>query len=216
MGRGRRVWPLALVPDIRHNMMLFDVESTKGVLSYRPMKIHSTTILTVRHRGQVAIGGDGQVTMDTAIVKADSVKIRPLMDGAVLCGFAGGGADAFALLERFEAKLKDYPANVPRAATELAKDWRTDRALRRLQALLAVIDEENTLLISGTGDVIQPTDGILGIGSGGNYAVAAARALVAHSDLNAAGIVRTSLEIAADIDVYTNKNIVVEELECTS
>ena len=154
--------------------------------------------------------------MDTAIVKADSVKIRPLMDGAVICGFAGGGADAFALLERFEAKLKDYPANMPRAATELAKDWRTDRALRRLQALLAVIDEENTLLVSGTGDVIQPTDGILGIGSGDNYAVAAARALIAHSDLNAASIVRSSLEIAADIDVYTNKNIVVEELECTS
>lgn len=180
------------------------------------MKIRSTTILTVRHRGKVAIGGDGQVTMDTAIVKADSVKIRPLMDGTVICGFAGGGADAFALLERFEAKLKDYPANMPRAATELAKDWRTDRALRRLQALLAVIDEENTLLVSGTGDVIQPTDGILGIGSGGNYAVAAARALIAHSDLNAASIVRSSLEIAADIDVYTNKNIVVEELECTS
>lgn len=216
MGAGPRVWPLALVLDIRHNVLLFDVESANGIPPSRPMKIRSTTILTVRHRGKVAIGGDGQVTLDTAIVKADSVKIRPLMDGAVICGFAGGGADAFALLERFEAKLKDYPANMPRAATELAKDWRTDRALRRLQALLAVIDQENTLLVSGTGDVIQPTDGILGIGSGGNYAVAAARALIAHSDLNAASIVRSSLEIAADIDVYTNKNIVVEELECTS
>ena len=181
-----------------------------------PMKIHATTILTVRHHGRVAIGGDGQVTLDTAIVKADSVKIRSLMDGAVLCGFAGGGADAFALLERFEAKLKDYPANVPRAATELAKEWRTDRALRRLQALLAVVDVRHTLLVSGTGDVIQPTDGILGIGSGGNYAVAAARALVGHSSLEAKEIVRTSLEIAADIDIYTNHHIVVEELECAS
>jgi ATP-dependent HslUV protease subunit HslV len=180
------------------------------------MTIRSTTILTVRHRGRVAIGGDGQVTLDTAIVKADSVKIRSLLEGKVLCGFAGGGADAFALLERFEAKLKDFPANVPRAATELAKEWRTDRALRRLQALLAVVDCQNTLLVSGTGDVIQPTDGILGIGSGGNYAVAAARALVAHSDLGAADIVRQSLQIAAQIDIYTNDKVVVEELECTS
>ncbi len=180
------------------------------------MTIRSTTILTVRHRGRVAIGGDGQVTLDTAIVKADSVKSRSLLDGKVLCGFAGGGADAFALLERFEAKLKDFPANVPRAATELAKEWRTDRALRRLQALMAVVDRQNTLLVSGTGDVIQPTDGILGIGSGGNYAVAAARALVAHSDLGAADIVRQSLQIAAQIDIYTNDKVVVEELECTS
>ena len=180
------------------------------------MKLRATTILSVRHRGRVAIGGDGQVTLDTAIMKADSVKIRPLLDGKVLCGFAGGGADAFALLERFEAKLKDFPANVPRAATELAKEWRTDRALRRLQALLAVVDRNHTLLVSGTGDVIQPTDGILGIGSGGNYAVAAARALVAHADLSASEIVRKSLEIAADIDIYTNRNIVVEELECSN
>ena len=140
------------------------------------MKIRSTTILTVRRDDKVAIGGDGQVTLDTAIVKADSIKIRSLADGNVICGFAGAGADAFALLERFEMKLKDYPSNVPRAATELAKDWRTDRALRRLQALLVVIDAKHTLLVGGTGDVIQPTDGILGIGSGGNYATAAARA----------------------------------------
>ena len=180
------------------------------------MKIRSTTILTVRHQGRVAIGGDGQVTLETAIVKADSVKIRPLMDGKVICGFAGSGADAFALLERFDAKLKDYPANVPRAATELAKEWRTDRALRRLQALMTVVDETNTLLISGTGDVIQPSDGILGIGSGGNYALAAARALVEHADMDAAHIVRKSLEIAAEIDIYTNSNIVVEELACSN
>lgn len=180
------------------------------------MKIHGTTILTVRHRGRVAIGGDGQVTLDTAIMKADSLKVRSLLDGSVICGFAGAGADAFALLERFEAKLKDFPANMPRAATELAKEWRTDRILRRLQALLAVIDREHTLLISGTGDVIQPTDGVLGIGSGGNYAVAAARALIGHSNLGAKDIVRKSLEIAADIDIYTNQNIVVEELECAN
>jgi ATP-dependent HslUV protease subunit HslV len=178
------------------------------------MRVHSTTILTVRHQGKVAIGGDGQVTLNTSVMKDDAAKIRRLADGNVICGFAGGTADAFALLERFEAKLKDFPANMPRAAIELAKQWRTDRVLRRLEALLAVVDAESTLLISGTGDVIQPTDGILGIGSGGNFAVAAARALVAHADLDATGIVRSALEIAAGIDIYTNTNIVVEELEC--
>jgi ATP-dependent HslUV protease, peptidase subunit HslV len=178
------------------------------------MKTHSTTVLTIRHKGVVAVGGDGQVTIGNTIMKADSVKIRRLMDNQVITGFAGSAADAFALLERFEAKLKDYPANVPRAATELAKDWRTDRALRRLEALLVVVDARHTLLVSGNGDVIQPSDGVLGIGSGGSYAVAAARALVAHSSLSAAEIVRTALEIAAGIDVYTNTNIVVEELTC--
>jgi len=177
------------------------------------MDLHATTILTVRHQGHVAMGGDGQVTLGTAIVKGDAVKIRRLADGGVLCGFAGGAADAFALLERFEAKLKDYPANMPRAATELAKEWRTDRALRRLEALLTVADARHMLLVSGNGDVIQPTDGIIGIGSGGSYAVAAARALVAHSQLDAANIVRTALEIAAGIDIYTNDKILVEELE---
>ena len=178
------------------------------------MKTRSTTILTVRHQGVVAMGGDGQVTVGSSIMKADATKIRRLMDGKVITGFAGASADAFALLERFEAKLKDYPANVPRAATEMAKEWRTDRVLRRLEALLAVVDARHTLLLTGTGDVVQPTDGVLGIGSGGNYAVAAARALLAHSDLGAAEIVRTALGIAAGIDVYTNENIVVEELEC--
>ena len=177
------------------------------------MQLHATTILTVRHQGKVAMGGDGQVTLGTAIVKGDAVKIRRLAEGAVLCGFAGGAADAFALLERFEAKLKDYPANVPRAATELAKEWRTDRALRRLEALLTVADARHTLLVSGNGDVIQPTDGIIGVGSGGSYAVAAARALVAHAHLDAVGIVRAALEIAAGIDIYTNDKILVEELE---
>ncbi len=178
------------------------------------MKTHSTTILTVRHQGKVALGGDGQVTLGTAIMKGDAVKIRRLMEGKVITGFAGSAADAFALLERFEAKLKDYPQNVPRAATELAKDWRTDRALRRLEALLAVVDARYTLLVTGTGDVIQPTDGVLGIGSGGNYAVAAARAFIAASNLSAVEIVRKSLEIAAGIDIYTNTQIVVEELSC--
>ena len=174
----------------------------------------STTILTVRHKDRVAIGGDGQVSLNQTIMKSDAVKIRPLAEGKVLCGFAGASADAFALLERFEAKLKDYPANLPRAATELAKQWRMDRALRRLEALMIVLDESHTLLPGGTGDVIQPTDGILGIGSGGDFAVAAARALVAHSELSTAEIVRRSLQIAAGIDVYTNDKIVVEELEC--
>jgi len=178
-------------------------------------KFRATTILTVRRDGQVAIGGDGQVSLGNTVMKADAVKIRPLADGRVLAGFAGGAADAFALLERFEAKLKDYPANMPRAATELAKEWRTDRVLRRLEAMIAVVDAQNTLLVSGTGDVIQPSDGILGIGSGGNYAQAAAKALMLHSNLSAKEIVRAALEIAADICVYTNRNIVIQELPAT-
>lgn len=180
------------------------------------MKFHATTILTVRHKGRVAMAGDGQVTLGTTIMKADAMKLRRLREGTVLCGFAGASADAFALMERFEAKLKDFPNNMARAATELAKEWRTDRILRRLEALMTVADSKTTLLLSGTGDVIQPTDGIVGIGSGGSYAIAAARALVAHSDLSAADIARRALEIAADIDIYTNRNIVVEEMEWVS
>jgi ATP-dependent HslUV protease subunit HslV len=180
------------------------------------MKFHATTILTVRRNGKVAMGGDGQVTLGSAIMKADAMKIRRLVEGTVLCGFAGASADAFALMERFEEKLKDYPSNVPRAATELAKEWRTDRALRRLEALMAVADSKGTLLISGTGDVISPTDGVVGIGSGGNYAIAAARSLIQHSELEAEEIVKAALAIAADIDIYTNTNIVVEVLECSN
>ena len=176
------------------------------------MKSRSTTILTVRHKGKVAMGGDGQVSLGQTVVKADAMKIRRLMNDSVLVGFAGAAADAFALMERLEAKLKDYPANLPRAATELAKEWRTDRALRRLEAMIAVVNTEHTLLVSGNGDVIQPTDGILGIGSGGNYALSSARALVAHSELSAAEIVRESLKIAGDICVYTNQNLTIEEL----
>ena len=178
------------------------------------MRFRSTTILTVRHAGKVALGGDGQVTLGTAVMKADATKIRRLRDGSVLCGFAGSTADAFALLERFEAKLKDNPGNVPRAATELAKEWRMDRALRRLEALMLVADARHSFLVSGTGDVIQPTDGIIGIGSGGPLAVSAAKALVGHSSLAAAEIVREALRIAGEIDIYTNQNIVVEELTC--
>ena len=176
------------------------------------MEMHATTILTVRHGGQVAMGCDGQVTLGSAIMKADATKVRRLLDDTVLCGFAGSSADSFALLERFESKLKDHPANITRAATELAKDWRMDRALRRLEAMMTVADGRHTLLISGTGDVIQPTDGIVAIGSGGNYALAAARALVVHTDLPADEIVQQALAIAADIDIYTNTAITVERL----
>jgi len=172
----------------------------------------STTILAVRHRGGVAIGGDGQVTLGAVVMKSDAHKIRRLYNGRVVVGFAGASADAFALLERFEAKLKDFQGSVPRAATELAKDWRMDRSLRRLEAMLIAADREHLLLISGTGDVIQPTEGIAAIGSGGSYALAAARALVAHADMDAPRVVRAALEIAADLCIYTNRTIEVEEL----
>jgi ATP-dependent HslUV protease subunit HslV len=179
-------------------------------------KLRATTILAVRHQGRVAIGGDGQVTLGGVVMKSDAHKIRKLQGGKVLVGFAGASADAFALLERFEAKLKDFQGSVPRAATELAKDWRMDRNLRRLEAMMIVLDRENLLLISGTGDVIQPSDGIAAIGSGGAYAQAAARALVAHASLDAVQIVRTALEIAADLCIYTNRNIEVEEVNAGS
>ena len=175
-------------------------------------RFRSTTILAVRHKGGVALGGDGQVTLGNVVMKSDAHKIRRLHNGKVLTGFAGSSADSFALLERFEAKLKDFQGNVPRAATELAKEWRMDRNLRRLEAMLVAADRDNLLLVSGTGDVVQPSDGIAGIGSGGNYAVAAARALIKHTDLSAADITRIALEIAADLCIYTNRNIEVEQL----
>jgi ATP-dependent HslUV protease subunit HslV len=175
-------------------------------------RLRATTVMAVRHRGGVALGGDGQVTLGNVVMKADAHKVRRLHGGKVLAGFAGGAADAFALLERFEAKLKDYQGNVPRAATELAKEWRTDRVLRRLEAMVVAADRDHLLVVSGTGDVIQPGDGLAGIGSGGPYALAAARALVAHTDLGAAAVVRTALEIAADLCIYTNRNITIEEL----
>ena len=176
----------------------------------RPFR--SPTILAVRHQGKVAIGGDGQVTLGQVVMKADAHKIRRLQGGKVITGFAGASADAFALLEKFEAKLKDFSGSVPRAATELAKDWRTDRILRRLEAMIIAVDKDNMLLISGTGDVIQPSDGILAIGSGGAYAQAAARALVGHTKLTAPEIVRAALEIAGELCIYSNRNIEVEEL----
>jgi ATP-dependent HslUV protease subunit HslV len=172
----------------------------------------STTILSVRHEGKVAIGGDGQVTYGNSILKKDTQKLRRLLNDQIIVGFAGSTADAFALLERFEAKAKDYPGNLPRAATELARDWRTDRALRRLEAMMIVINPEHSLLITGQGDVVQPSDGVIGIGSGGDYAAAAARAMVKHTSLPASEIVKESLLIAAEIDVYTNTNIVIEEI----
>ena len=175
-------------------------------------RLRATTILAVRTAAGAALGGDGQVTLGQVVMKADAKKVRRLFDGKVLAGFAGAAADAFALLERFEAKLRDHQGSVPRAATELAKEWRTDRALRRLEAMLIVMDREHLLLLSGTGDVIAPTEGVLAIGSGGPYALAAARALMAHTQLTPAQVVRAGLEIAGDICVYTNRNIDVVEL----
>ena len=176
-------------------------------------RIRSTTILAVRHKNVTAIGGDGQVTLGQIVMKADAHKIRRLYGNKVVVGFAGSSADAFALMERFEAKLKDFQGSVPRAATELAKEWRLDRALRRLEAMMIAIDKDNLLMVSGTGDVIQPTDGIAGIGSGGAYAIAAARALIAHSTLTAPEIVKSAMGIAGDLCIYTNRNIEVEVIE---
>jgi ATP-dependent HslUV protease subunit HslV len=178
------------------------------------MPVHSTTILSVRRGSEVAIGGDGQVTMGDTVVKSDARKVRRLGEkGEVICGFAGGAADAFALMERFEAKLKASSGNIRRAAVELAKAWRTDRVLRRLQSVLAVVDAEASLIISGAGDVIEPADGLIGIGSGGPYARAAAAALVRHTDLSAEEIVKRSLAIASEICIYSNDKIVVEVLK---
>ncbi len=174
--------------------------------------IRSTTILSVRRDGQVAIGGDGQVTLGQTIMKSDARKIRPLAGGKVLAGFAGATADAFALLERFEAKLKEYPGNTVKAAIELAKDWRTDRNLRRLESFMIVVDAQKSLLLGGSGDVIEPEDGVIGIGSGGPYATAAARALLRNTSLSAEEVVRKSLAIAAEICVYTNDKVTVEVL----
>ncbi len=173
----------------------------------------STTILSVRHEGSVAIGGDGQVTMSSFVVKKDACKIRKLYHEKVFVGFAGSAADAFALMERFESKLEKYQGNVLRSAHELAKDWRTDKVLRRLESLLIAVDNDSSLLLSGNGEIIEPDDGILGIGSGGQFATAAARALVKHSGLNAKQIVEEALKITADICVYTNANIRVEEFK---
>jgi len=175
-------------------------------------RFHGTTIVCVRRGSQVAMGGDGQVTLGNVVVKASARKVRRLYNDRILSGFAGATADAFTLFERFEAKLEKHQGNLLRSAVELAKDWRTDRMLRRLEAMLAVADRETSLLITGTGDVLEPEHGIVAMGSGGSYAQAAALALLGHTDLPPAGIVKRSLEIAGDICIYTNQNPVIETL----
>ncbi len=177
------------------------------------MKIRSTTILGVRRDQRLAMGSDGQVTVGTTVMKSNAKKLRRMYHEQVLAGFAGATADAFTLFEKFDARLEEYRGNLTRAAVELAKDWRTDRVLRRLEAMLAVADANHAFVISGTGDVVEPEDGILAIGSGGAYALAAARALLVHSTLDARAIVETSMRIAGGIDIYTNQELVIEELK---
>jgi len=174
--------------------------------------IHATTILAVRHDGRTVLAGDGQVTFGTTVMKHGARKIRRLYNDSILAGFAGSAADAFALFSRFESKLEQYRGNLERSAVELAKDWRSDRILRRLEAMLIVSDRASTFLLSGTGDLIEPDDGIVAVGSGGPYALAAARALVRHSGLNAREIAEQAMAIAGEICIYTNQNLTVEEL----
>jgi ATP-dependent HslUV protease subunit HslV len=180
--------------------------------SPRLAPVHATTVVCIRHRGRVAVAGDGQVTVGQTIMKAGARKVRKMHHDRVLAGFAGAAADAFTLFARFEARLEEHRGNLSRAAVELAKDWRTDRVLRRLEALLGVADKEHSLIVSGTGDVIEPDDGLIGIGSGGPFALAAARALIAHSDLDAKAIATESMRVAAGICIYTNERISVEIL----
>ena len=187
---------------------------TRGLMmKHDAMIIRYTTILCVRKDRHVAMGSDGQVTLGTTVMKHNAKKLRRMYNDTVLAGFAGATADAFTLFERFEAKLQEYRGNLARAAVELAKDWRMDRALRRLEALLAIADKEHSLIVSGTGDVIEPDDGILAIGSGGPYALAAARGLLGHSTLDARAIVEESMKIAGGIDIYTNVELTLEELK---
>ena len=174
--------------------------------------IRSTTILCVRHNGQVAMAGDGQVSLNTTVMKHNARKIRKVYHEQVLTGFAGAAADAFTLVDRYETRLEEYQGSLIRAAVELAKDWRADRVLRRLEAMLVVADRETSLILSGTGDIIEPDDGIIGIGSGGSYALAAARALQQHTNLSASEIVEAGMRIAADICIYTNDHLSIEEV----
>ena len=176
------------------------------------MKVRSTTIITVRHKGEVAVAGDGQVSLGNTVMKHEAKKVRRLFHGKVITGFAGATADAFTLFDRLEQKLEQYNGNLMRAAVELAKDWRMDKLLRRLEAMLIAVDEEHSLLLTGTGDVIEPDSGVLAIGSGGPYAQAAALALVDNSELSAEEICRVAMDIAANICVYTNNSIVVEKI----
>jgi ATP-dependent HslUV protease subunit HslV len=177
-----------------------------------PPKTHSTTIICVRKDGKVALAGDGQVTLGDTVIKHGAKKIRRLFNNKIIAAFAGSSADSFALFSRFESKLEQFQGNLSRAAVELARDWRTDKSLRHLEAVMIVADDKLTFLISGTGDLIEPDDGLLGIGSGGAYALAAARALSAFSDLGARQIAEEALKIAADICIYTNSNLTIEEL----
>ena len=174
-------------------------------------RVRATTILAVRRDGRVALGGDGQVTVGETVMKSNAQKVRALRGGKVVAGFAGAAADAFTLFEKFEEKLERYPGNLPKASVELAKEWRSDRVLRRLEALLVVVDRQHGFMLSGSGELIEPDDGILAIGSGGSYALAAARALVSSTDLSPADVVKRSLTIAGEICVYTNTNITVLE-----
>lgn len=174
---------------------------------------HGTTILSVRRGQRVAMGGDGQVTLGQIVIKASARKVRRIYQGRILAGFAGGTADAFTLFERFEAKLEKHQGNLLRSAVELAKEWRSDRALRRLEAMLAVADRDNSLIISGNGDVVEPEQGIVAIGSGGGYAHSAARALLDNSQLEPSEVVQKSLQIAADLCIFTNQNLTIEVLE---
>ena len=198
------------VPMSGHPRSKADSRSPRQSPPLQP--IRSTTVVAVRHRGQVAVAGDGQVSIGNTIVKAGARKVRKLYGDRVVAGFAGAAADAFTLFARFEAKLEEHRGNLSRAAVELAKDWRSDRVLRRLEALLAVADREHSFIVSGTGDVIEPDDGLIGIGSGGPYALAAARALVANSDLDAKAIATEAMRVAATICVFTNDHVTVEVL----
>ena len=180
--------------------------------SASPEQWHGTTILSVRKGGQVVVAGDGQVTLGQTVIKSNARKVRRLGKDDVIAGFAGATADAFTLFERLEAKLETYPGQLTRACVELAKDWRTDRYLRRLEAMMAVVDAKASLVLTGTGDVLEPDDNLIGIGSGGNYALAAARALIDRDDLDAEAIARKAMDIAAGICVYTNDNVILESL----
>jgi ATP-dependent HslUV protease subunit HslV len=176
------------------------------------IKMHGTTIIGIKHKGKIAVAGDGQVTLGNAVMKATARKIRRLYDNKVVVGFAGATADAFTLTEKFEAKLKEYKGNLLRSAVELAKEWRSDKILRHLQAMMIVADKENLLVLSGNGDVLEPDEGVIAIGSGGNFALAAAQAMIAYSDLSASEIAENALQIAAGICIYTNNSITVEEV----
>jgi ATP-dependent HslUV protease, peptidase subunit HslV len=176
------------------------------------LKVRSTTVVSVRHNGEVALAGDGQVTLGNTVMKHKARKVRRLYDGKVICGFAGATADAFTLFDKLEQKLERYNGNLLRSAVELAKDWRTDKMLRRLEAFLIAVDKKQSLLVTGSGDVIEPDDGVLAIGSGGPYAQSAAKALLKHSELDAEEICRAAMDIAGDICIYTNHNIVLEKI----